>query len=296
MVFLFAVFPLTAYAVTPIDPLKDSSLTIYYQHNDSTYEGLTVQSYRIAEVFADGTYALTGDFKDYPVSIYGVTSQAEWKLIASTLEAYAIADQLEPTVTGLTDAQGRVAFTNILPGMYLTLATKVERETDITLFESFLTVVPYPAEDGNHDYDVEAYPKCESFTPTPQEKEHKVIKQWKDSGYTEKRPESVTVDIFKNGVLESTQQLTSENNWCYIWKAPDDGADWTAVEREIPEDYTVTVVENGDTIVITNVYEHTPPPPPVTGDTTVLWPWVLALCISGAIMTVLATWRKRETV
>ncbi|MBR2131710.1 MAG: hypothetical protein IJ955_04080, partial [Oscillospiraceae bacterium] len=207
LVCLFAVSPLTTYAITPIDPLKDSSLTICYQHNDRPYEGLKVRTYRIAEVFADGTYALTGSFKDYPVSIYAVTSQSEWKQIASTLEAYAIADQLPPTRIGVTDAKGCVAFTDILPGMYLTMAIRVERETDITLFECFLSVVPYPSEDGAHDYDVEVYPKCQTITPTPQEKEYKVVKQWKDNGFVEKRPDNVKVDIYKDGVLQSTQEL-----------------------------------------------------------------------------------------
>lgn len=294
IVFLFAVSPLTAYAITPIDPLRDSSLTLHYEYNQTAYEGLTVKSYRIAEVFADGTYALTGAFQSYPVSIYGITSQSEWKIIASTLEAYAIADQIEPTVTAVTDETGTVAFTDILPGMYLTLAIRVERETDITVFESFLSVVPYPSEDGEHNYDVVAHPKCQSFTPTPEEQEHKVVKQWKDNGYTEKRPESVIVDIYKDGVLQSTQSLSAENNWSYHWTSPDDGSEWKAVEREIPADYTVTVVENGNTIIITNVYKYEPEPPPQTGDTTVMWPYVLSMCISGGIIVVLATWRKRK--
>ena len=294
VVFMFSVTPLTAYAISPIDPLKDSSLTLHYEHNQSAYEGLTVRSYRIAEVFPNGTYELTGAFKKYPVSIYGITSQTEWKTIASTLEAYVSADKIEPTVSAVTDENGTVSFTKILPGMYLTTLIRVERENDITIFESFLSVVPYPDDDGNHNYDVVAYPKCHSFTPTPEEKEHKVVKQWKDNGYTEKRPEYVTVDIYKDGVLSTTQKLSAQNNWSYHWTAPNDGSEWKAVEREIPADYTVTVVENGNTVIITNVYNYDPGPPPETGDTSVMWPYVLSMCISGGIITVLATWLKRK--
>lgn len=283
-----------AYAATPIDPERTSSLTLQYRYGENCFEGLQIQTFRVAEVFADGTYALCGDFRDYPVNIYGITSQGEWNTIASTLAAYAAADQLQPACTAMTDETGTVAFTDILPGMYLTLAVKVETQARITQFESFLTVVPYPSEDGDHNYDVTAYPKCSVHTPEPGELEYKVVKQWKDDGNTAKRPEYVEVDILKDGVVAFTQKLSSDNHWSYSWTAPDDGSKWQAVERNVPADYTVTVVENGNTIIITNVYEGEPIDPPPTGDTTVLWPFAIVMGLSGGIAMILAVWFKRK--
>ena len=292
---IYAVVPLGVYAITPIDPARLSSLTLQYVHNGNYFEGLEVKSYRIAEVHENGTYDLTGVFSEYPVKIYEVTSQAEWRKIASTLASYAVADPIEPTCTAVTDENGIVSFTDILPGMYLTLAVTASDESEITVFENFLTVVPHPSDDGNHNYDVTAYPKCESYVPGD-ETEYKVVKLWKDSGYTDQRPASVTVDILKNGILQSSEILSAENNWSFRWTAENDGSTWQAIERDIPSDYTVTVTKDQNTFVITNCIIHEVPEAPQTGDTTVLWVYQLAMCLSGGVLLILAAWRRKNAV
>ncbi|MBR5313340.1 MAG: Cna B-type domain-containing protein [Clostridia bacterium] len=295
MVLFMAMIPLTVSAVTPIDPERLSSLTLQYAHNGRYYEGLEIRSYRIAEVHENGTYDLIGSFREYPVKIYEVTSHAEWRQIASTLAAYAEADWLEPTCTAVTDTNGIVSFTDILPGMYLTTAVTHTDGSAITVFENFLTVVPYPNEDGNHNYDVTAYPKCESH-PLGIETEYKVVKLWKDSGYEELRPDSVTVDILKNGVLWESEILSSENNWSYQWTAEDDGSIWQVVEREIPAEYTVTIVKEQNTFIITNCTVYDISSAPQTGDAGIQSGASMLMCISGGILLVLAAWRKKNKV
>lgn len=293
LVCLTAVGPLSVGAVNPIDPQQPASLTIRYRYEDLELSGLTCSVYRVAEVSPDGTYTLTGDFAAYPVNIYGVTSQAEWKNIASTLSAYIAADGLAPTGSLVTDANGTVAFTQLMPGMYLIQPVTVQNPDAVLTFEAFVTLLPYPQEDGNHNYDVTAVPKVQRYTPTPTPLEYKVVKQWKDLGHTTQRPESVTVDILKDGQVQSTQILARDNNWCYSWTAPDDGSVWQAVERSVPKDYTVTVVTRDSTIIITNIYESEPEPPK-TGETMVLWPYMLLLCFSGGCLILLSVWRMRK--
>jgi len=294
VIMVAALLSFPAGAVTPIDPMRSSSLTLHYQHDGVCYEGIEVKTFRVAEVFADGSYALTGDFADYPVNIYGITSQTEWKNISSTLGAYAVADRLTPTRRSYTDNTGAVCFVDILPGMYLTLSVQIEEPQKITLFETFLTVVPHPSDSGDHNYDVTAYPKCQTFSPTPGETLYKVVKQWKDDGHASQRPASITVDILKDGVLQSTQQLSAKNNWCYTWSAPTDGSNWQAVERQIPSGYSVTVTKQDTTLLLTNTYDSDIPEPPPSGDTAVLWPYALAMCLSGGMILVLAIWRGRS--
>jgi len=290
---LMAVGSLTAKAVTSIDPEQPSSITIQYRYENMNFAGLTCQIYRVAEVSSDGTYVLTGEFAGYPVSIYDVESQAEWKNITSTLSAYVVADGIQPDYTLVTDEKGTASFQNILPGMYLTQSVTVQDSERILTFEAFLTVVPYPQEDGSHNYDVTVVPKVRHHTPTPKPLEYKVVKQWKDLGNTQQRPQSVTVDILKDGVVQSTQILSADSDWCYSWTAPDDGSLWQAVERSIPQNFTVTVVSRDNTILITNVYE-VEQEPPKTGETTVLWPYMLLLCFSGGVLILLALWRMRK--
>lgn len=290
---LLGLLTLTAYAVVPIDPERPSSLTITYKYGENLYEGLPVKIYRVASVSPDGTYDLCGDFANYSVNIYGITSQSEWRQVTSTLASYIRADLLTPTKNALTDATGTAEFKDLLPGMYLTLSAIVESPSEIVIFEDFLTVIPYPSDSGDHDYDVQAYPKCEAHTPSIEETEYKIIKLWRDEGAEKERPKTVEIDIFKNGVLESTQILSASNNWSFAWKAPDDGSIWSVVERNIAKDYYVTIENNGNSFVITNTKLTDDPPAPPTGDTTVAWHYALPMCISGGILLIVATYRKR---
>lgn len=291
---LLAFSMLTFSVAAEIDVTRESSLTVLYAGDGTPFEGLTAVIFRIAEIKADGSYALAGDFEKYPVDITNVTSQEEWRAIANTLASYSIADSLAPTAEGLTDAKGEVRFGGLQTGMYLVLANRAEREDTVYLFENFLISVPSPDEDGNPQYDMYAIPKHEQYTPTPGEREYKVVKQWKD-GEGKNRPVSVEIELYKDGVWQSGQVLSGENNWSYSWKAEDDGSHWTVVERNVPTGYSVTVAKNETTFLVTNTYTE-PSPPPDTGDTSVLWPYILVIFFAGAVLTVPAVRGKRVDI
>lgn len=272
-----------------IDPEQLSSLTIQYN-----FEGLEIQIFRVAEILEDGTYVLTDSFKEYDVTMNGVTSQVEWREITSTLSSYAIADKLQPTKKSITNQDGVVVFEDILTGMYLILSVQVIQDEIGYMFENFLVSVPNTDVYGNWQYDVVSYPKSQTFIPSPELKTYEVIKQWKDTGFSQYRPTEVKVDILKDGVLQETQILSSKNNWHYSWETEDDGSRWTVVERNVAENYTVTVSQNGNKFLITNTYEETSEEAPGTGDTIVVWPYVLTMFFSGSVILILLLGRKRE--
>ncbi len=281
-------------AAAEIDPGQEASLTVVYQYSGEAYEGLEIRLFRVADVGDDFAFSLSGQFAAYPVSLEGITSQTEWKVICQTLEAYVWADGLTPTATVVTDANGTVKFENLTPGLYLATTINHLGETGIVEFSGFLTVLPGLAEDGSLNYQVTAHPKASQFTPQDGESRTlRVVKQWKDSGYEEHRPDSVTVDIYRDGVFMTAVQLSPENNWSYSWTAEADGAKWTAVEREIPPEYTVTIEHKGDTVILTNVRDSENPPPP-TGDTFVAWPYILVMCISGCAIILLVLWQNKK--
>lgn len=292
-----------------------SSLTIKYQHSGLSFDGLSIKIYRVADC-NDNTLSLAGVFKDLPVNVKGVTSQTEWKAVTDTLVSYTAADGLSPDKTVITDKDGTASFKNIPDGMYLILAVTAEKDSVCAEFESFLTVV----KDGE---DTVAIPKGVPISPeggndggggntpggdkpgggdengdipegdTTDKSSHTLVKQWRDEGFSHKRPVSLEIVILKNNEKYATVSLTRENNWSYSWTDNDTDARFTAVERNVPDGYTVTVSETGGCLIITNTYKNTTQDIPQTGDTTLVWPYVLVTCASGILSLLLALYRKK---
>ena len=260
------------------------SLTLVYRRSDEACGGLGVCTYRIGELSDNGDYRLCGRFADYPVQVYSVESQTEWRRITSTLVSYIEADAITPDLEGVTDSEGKATYSGVGAGLYLTLSVRMADDGATVVFEDFITAVS--------DTDVSAYPKHETQYPVPGDVEFKVVKQWKDTGARDKRPSTVKVDILREGSVVESVTLSQENDWCYSWMAPDDRSAWYAVEREVPEGYKVSVTSDGRTIVITNTYE-TQTEPPDTGDTEVLWHYLVLLFASGALLITLGVIRMR---
>ncbi len=273
--------PASAAYPTP-DPNRTCSFEIIYDYGEETFPGLEIKIYRVADFNEEINFVLSGDFKNYPIKIYDIMSQAEWRIIADTLAAYAVADKITPTGVQTTNQNGRVKFENLLPGLYLTLGVQQNKEGKITHFQNFMSVLPRPQEDkqGELLYDVVAYPKKGQLQPTGDDVEYKVLKQWKDTGKENGRTASVKIDLYKDGSFVKNVLLSAENNWAYTWIAPDDGSVWTVLEREVPKGYGVGVAQKGHTFIVTNNSETPPPPPPDTHD-RILWPYLLGAGVAG---------------
>ena len=161
----------------------------------------------------------------------------------------------------------------------------------------FLLTVPSQDAEGVWNYQTEADVKYETSVPEKEETEYKVVKCWVGDGSGSVRPVQITVDILRDGVLFDTQTLTAENNWSYSWTAEDDGSVWQAVEREIPEDYTVKVEKDKTMFLLTNTYTgDTPEEVPKTGDSSVPLLLVTLLSLSGMVLILagLAVRGRRE--
>ena len=110
-----------------------------------------------------------------------------------------------------------------------------------------------------------------------------VQKIWNDKGYENKRSESVTVSLLKNGETYDTQHLDETNSWKYAWtdlpKYDDNGREisWSIKEKGV-SGYTASVEQNGYTFILTNSYDK--PKLPQTG---LLW-WPVPLLAAGGIL------------
>lgn len=295
LILLALILPMDAYAV-PVDTERKGDVTFYYHQEDLRFSGVEVHLYRVAQVHPDGTYTLLAPYSGYPVNIHGITTQTEWDQVTQTLEAYLSADAVTPDYTAVTDEFGMATLEALPTGMYLVLGQTVQQGKTFYTFHSFLLLMPRPDyEDNFHDYDLDVYPKT---TLTVATSEISVTKLWRDEGHEEHRPDSVTVDILKNGVLYQSVTLSEANDWNFHLVSNED-AQWTVVERNVPEGYTVTVTEQNHAYTVTNTYSEPPDdpppvdPPPDTGDIRDPWLYVVLMCLSGAVLVILSQWKER---
>ena len=309
-----------------VDVDRKCSLSLKYSSYDKLFSGLDIRIYRVAEIYADGKYALTAPFDKYPVRINGITSQREWRDAANTLAAYAVADRVEPTRSQKTDSFGYAVFEDLKTGIYLVLGVTTEDETGTYRFENFCLFLPTPQNMGEDLYGIEAKPKS-VFTPKPDGpteptepgeptepsdptqpsnptepvppeepklEKFQLVKFWKDVGNRGDRPKEVYVDILKNGVVQKTVTLTAENNWSYQWSAPEGNDLWLVVERNVPDVYTVVIGNYGNIFTITNSRPPAPGTPPRTGDVFPLETWITIMSLSGILLLAIGIWHKRR--
>lgn len=294
--FCIALKPLPVYAAEFVDVDRQCSLELEYSSNGTGFAGLDIQIYRIAEMYADGTYALAAPFDQLPVKIHGIQHQREWRDAANTLAAYITAQQIPATKTEKTNDAGKAAFADLETGIYLVMGLSVKTESHTYQFENFCLFLPTPQSDGALKYDMAAKPKF-SVTPNPEqpgEISYQVVKLWKDAGNEAGRPERVEVDILKNGVVQETVALHAENNWTYAWTAPEGEDAWTVVEKNVPEGYSVVMTASGTAFTITNTRPAEEDEPPKTGDSFSLRFWLSAMSISGMMLMLCGTLPKRK--
>ena len=328
----------TADATEPIDTAQSCTLTLLYRCDGTAVPDLQVRLYHIADVSADFQYTPTAPFRSAGLGLNGVQSAGEWNVIRSTLESRILADSIAPLSTAVTDPTGQVCFDDLAPGLYLVPDVR----TAICSFDSALIAIPGLNPDGRWQYSLTVTPKPEITppgpgpspdpgpTPDPGTKlQFKVLKLWKgDSG--QDRPQSVEVELFRDGVSHQTVTLSEENHWSYSWTTEDDRADWMVVERNVPTGYTVTVEERTDAFILTNTWqpEDIPPdepptvdppspddpdvedvfsevdvptvtPPsdsPKTGDTPHIMFYTILMYVSGGILILLGITGKRKDV
>lgn len=85
-----------------------------------------------------------------------------------------------------------------------------------------------------------------------------VRKVWSD-GNANHANDSITVNLLKDGKVESSQELNAANGWAYTFDRLLEGHTWTVEEAEVPAGYTVSYNTVGTMTTITNTRNYTPP-------------------------------------
>ena len=286
-----------AFAAGSIDLNREVTLTISYQDRGTPLVGANFSIYLVATVDETGELTTTDSFKQFNVDIRG-KNDAAWRTLASTLEGYVLRDNVAPTDSGKTNADGILYFPTgskkLTPGLYLVLGDRITQGGFRYDPMPFMVMLPTQDTDKNEWlYDVIVNPKHESseIPDTPSTITRKVLKVWDDANSSD-RPTEVTVQLLRDGKVYETVTLNAENNWRYTWSGLDDSYRWTVVEKEC-KGYTVQVERDGITIVITNTREvdvpdnptpTTPKPTnPTLPQTGQLW-WPVPLLVMGGLL------------
>lgn len=85
-----------------------------------------------------------------------------------------------------------------------------------------------------------------------------VRKLWDDDG--KNRPESIEVNLLKNGKVDKTVELSAENQWTYTWGGLSKLYEWSVGEKSVPDGYTAEYDRSGNTVIITNKANPTDDP------------------------------------
>ncbi len=291
-----AVFLPGPVAAEGIDKDRPSQMTIQHMLKNEPLVDVGFHVYRVADVSADSGFTLAGSFKDYPVELNDL-DDAGYLAAASTLYAYAVADKIQPTTTGKTDAQGHLVISDLETGLYLIVGEeKILDDKGYTPIP-MLASLPMQDESGTWQYQVLVVTKLtvKPIEPEPKKVTRHVVKIWEDNEDCEKkRPKEVIVDLFRDGFFVESVALTQQNAWSYTWEDLDDNASWTVVERNIPEGYTVTYATWDLVLGVKNSYTPQKPPDPDPTDpklpqTGQLW-WPVSVAAGLGLFFFIVGW------
>lgn len=262
---------------------EEASLTVSYVREDGPVSGAAFSLWRIGDISDSGGVRLSGDFAAYPVVLD--SDGGNWPDMARTLAAYAWADGLAPAAEGVTE-DGTLVFNGLTAGLYLAVGQVTEAGGWVYTPAPVLVCLPGLDERDQPLYDVTAVVKYEKSAAGPLALG--ALKLWEGDGA---RPQAVTVQLLRDGEVYDTVTLDSANGWRYVWDGLEPNHLWLVAEKDVPENYTVSVSAAGSWFTVTNTtHEDTPEPPePPGGDETLpqtgqLWWPVPPLALAGVAL------------
>lgn len=236
----------------------DLSYTIKVGEEEQSMENVEFRLYRVAEITDAVTFRRVAPFDAYAVTA------SDWLSRAATLAGYVARDKVEPTASAVTNGEGKVFFEALLPGLYLIVGDSKTIGDYRYTPTPFLLSLPYTEDGVSWEPNVVTFAKYTrnyiggGGGPDPKPLQYHVLKVWEDKGNEESRPQSVTVDLLRNGEVYDSVELSAGNNWRHDWTNLSPNADWQVTERAV-EGYTASVSQSGITFVITNTLRNSPP-------------------------------------
>ncbi len=234
------------------------SVTVLFAYEKQPLSGVTFALTPVGS-WDNDHFTLNEPFASDGIVVPDEGDDEGYKALAQTLASYAARDNVPPLATLDTDANGQVRFDNIAEGLYLVTGDSAVLGELTVIPLPTLVSIPYVTPSGDVSTDAVCEPKVEVRTPVPETVERRALKIWEDDGNEADRPESVTVQLLRDGEIYEEVTLNSENNWRVSWENLDAAYTWQVTEKDVPEGYTVQIEQQGITFTMTNTKESPPP-------------------------------------
>lgn len=278
------VWPSAAYAFDPVDLTHPVSLTIYANDEEIPLAGVGFELHRVAALNEYAQFELLPAFSGFSGDINKMDTAADWAAAAEELKQFAAA--VEPDAAATSRDDGLVVFDGIEPGLYLVSGAPVEILPWAYTFTPFMVSIPTRDVNDEWLYDVFSDVKLEK---QPAQTDIEVVKVWDDQGHESDRPNTIYVDLYRDGEQIDVAMLHAGNSWSHTFKNLPAAHEYTVKEREVPYWYTVSYEVINGVLVVRNSHctDITPIPDiPATGQ---LW-WPVPLLAGAGMLLVIAGW------
>lgn len=283
MVCLLAL-PHAAYAYGSVDMNAPVRLTLSAAYDGASLSGVQLRLYRVAGVSREGVYTPVAPFDACGVD-FNKLEGSQWDAVLDRLAELSAG--AAPAAEVQTDASGIVSLVNLPKGLYLALAETLTAGDWVYRASPMVVALPGHGADGiSWEYTVEAAMKLER---QPALMNLRIVKLWKDGGDTSHRPEYIQAELYCDGQLSATVELSHANSWQYTFENLERTHTWKVTERKVPEGYTVSYSRENDALVITNTFGTPPTQPPKIPQTGLLW-WPVPLLAGMGVAIFLVGW------
>lgn len=220
--------------------LGSITLTLFGQDGKTPVSGAELSVYYVATVElnkkGDLSYVFTKEFENCDAALNDPA-------LSVVLEKF-VEENAVPVKKAVTDSKGKVTVGNLPLGLYFV------KQTDSQKFGfscmSFLVTVP-SKNNGKYIYDVNASPKTETVKLV----DITVKKNW-NVDETTKVPESVTVELLRDGVKVESVVLSEKNSWKATFYNMPASDSYSIKEVDVPKGFTASYSNRGYEFTVTN--------------------------------------------
>lgn len=270
---LILVIALVASPVLPCFATETGTISVSLEDKEKNkINGATVHLCQVAGLNHTGYYPVEA-FDNSDISISNIVNNPN-NSVAESITNYIKENHID-TLSAISE-NGKISFSDLDLGIWIVYCDK---ESEYA-FNPYIVFLPQESA-GKLYYEINSNPKVEDNTSD--NISIYVIKQWIDkNNVTGKRPDSVTVELLKEGVSVSSVELREENGWAFTFTNLSKDGTYSVREKSVVDYVADYSGDEKNGFVITNTYSGDKLPQ--TGQ--YWWP-IIAISIAGVCFVLL---------